>query len=135
MLVKEMKEIIEMEIEELLDEGYMVGVRFEDLERKAGDTITDKSRHNNDREDERDFPEYGTDEYFGMAEFDGVSAYEAEFFDDYISGLVTDGEDATKAFLASHAYIIYSYDVSNTDDDLDYGEIVLVEPKVHKVLF
>jgi|SRR5690625_391085 len=139
MLVKEMFEIIKEEIEELLDEGYLVGVRFEEKERKEGDVITDVSRHDLYREEEREYPEYGSDDYFELPELDGVSAFEAEFFEEFVTPGFNQSEflndDARNAFLASRAYIIYSYEDSNKDDALDHGEIVLVEPTVHKVLF
>lgn len=43
-----------------------LGVRFENKVREIGEVITDKSRSNFDREDERDFPEYGTPKCIGM---------------------------------------------------------------------
>lgn len=139
MTVKEFFEKINNIKDELLDEYWAVGIRFEEKERQVGDIITDKSRHNNDREDERDFPEYGTDEYFEMQEFDGVSAWEIEGFERAITPSFQKEEflnsSAKQAFMATHCYIIASDDVSNTDDDLDVGEVVLVDPIVKKVMF
>lgn len=139
MTIREFFKVLKREAEELLEEGYIVGIRFEELERKAGDVITETSRHNLERDDERDFPEYGTEEYFNLYEFDGVSAYDIESFERVVTppfGKESFLErDAQGAFLASKAYIIYGHDIANEDDVLDEGEIVMVEPTVHKRIF
>jgi len=139
MTIKEFFEILKKETEGLLEDGYVVGIRFEELEREAGDVITETSRHNLERDDERDFPEYGTEEYFNLYEFDGVSAYAVEDFERMVTppfGKESFLErDAQGGFLASKAYIIYGHDIANEDDVLDEGEIVMVEPTVHKRIF
>lgn len=135
MTVRKVLEIIEQETDALLDEGYVVGVRFENLQRKEGDVVKERSRHNIDREDEREFPEYGTDGYFEMMELDGVSTWDAEEIDDILGRYVDMDGKANHEFMADHGYIMYSHNVSNIDDALDHGEVVLVEPKVAKVLF
>lgn len=139
MTIREFFKALKREAEELLEEGYIVGIRFEELERKSGDVITETSRHNLDREDERDFPEYGTEEYFELFEFVGVSAYDVESFERVVTppfGKENFLErDAQREFLASKAYIIYGDDTANEDDVLDEGEIVMVEPTVHKRIF
>src|SRR5690625_2901710 len=128
MTIREFFKVLKREAEELLEEGYIVGIRFEELERKAGDVITETSRHNLDREDERDFPEYGTEEYFELFEFDGVSAYDVESFERVVTppfGKENFLErDAQREFLESKAYIIYGDDTANEDDVSEYGENV-----------
>lgn len=61
-------------IAKLADDFYYdyddMGVRFEDKKRKVGEIIMDRSRSNPDRYDEREFPEYGTEEYDNMEELD-----------------------------------------------------------------
>src|SRR5690625_2350470 len=89
------KKIEELEEEYCTINGYgsyIVGVRFEDKERVIGEEI-DNSRHNLDREDEREMPEYGTEEYEEMFELDGASAYEIDAIVEMLeNGVQFDGE-------------------------------------------
>ena len=56
------------------NESYeYVGVRFEDKVREISD-VCECSKHNPDREDERDFPVYGSEEYEDLPELNGASA-------------------------------------------------------------
>ena len=76
MLVSELIERVESTVAQLedLDEywGWYFGIRFENKERTTGEIITDRSKHNIDREDERDFPQFGSDEYEEMPELEAV---------------------------------------------------------------
>src|SRR5690625_606868 len=114
MTVREMFDKINEIKEDLLDVYWAVGIRIEEKERKEGEIITDKSRDNADREDERDFPEYGTDEYFEMQEFDGVSAWDIEGTERTLVPRIGKDEflsmDAHTAFMATHCYVIASDD-------------------------
>lgn len=134
---KEMYELIEKRVKELEEDFFFVGIRFEDKERQVGDIITDVSRHNPDRDDERDFPEYGTEEYEEMEELDGVSAWEANQKHIYSYKKGEENEPARKGFLTKHCYLIASDDAVNPGDDvmLDEGEIVLENAEVMEVLF
>lgn len=100
---------------------YFVGVRFEDKEREIGEEVGN-SRHNLDREDEREMPEYGTTEYKEMFELDGASAYDI----DYIIESLENGDE----FFGNHCYFIIGTNYTNEDDALDYGEVVVVDAKV-----
>ena len=53
------------------ENANVIGIRFEDKERLVGEECGN-SRHNLDRDHEDDMPEYGTDEYEEMFEFDGT---------------------------------------------------------------
>lgn len=78
-------EMIEMNIEKQCKEAlkkfedmyYYIGIRFEDKDREVGE-ICECSKHNLDREDEREFPVYGTPEYDELPELDGTSAWNLE---------------------------------------------------------
>lgn len=101
--------------------GNYVGVRFEELERKVGD-ICERSKHNPDRDDERDFPAYGSDEYDSLPTLDGTStwdwgiSFEGKYYDDM------------------HCYIVMGEDFGSHDDP-DAYERVLISPVVVVKLF
>jgi len=103
------------------DGSYIVGVRFESKNREIGEEI-ENSRHNLDREDEREMPEYGTEEYEEAFELDGASAYEIDAIVEMLeNGVQFDGE---------HCYFIIGTNETNLDDALDYGEVVVENAKV-----
>lgn len=110
-------------LEKYEDSYYYIGIRFEDKLRQAGD-ICECSKHNIDREDERDFPEYGTPEYDEMFEFDGTSAWNLETYDDFEGPFMTD-----------HCYIVAGRRITNRDDGLDDNEIVIEDAKVLEIIF
>jgi hypothetical protein len=113
------------------------GLRFEDKEREVGE-VCGNSRHNFDREDEREFPEFGSDEYDEMTELDGTSAYY----------LPEDGSIPTYAYIGcyqktdndplmvsgEHCYIIGG-DIEGSHDDPDRGEILICDAVVVEKLF
>ncbi|RFA36245.1 hypothetical protein CAI16_05505 [Virgibacillus dokdonensis] len=124
--MKNLKEVIERIREQWWNDEIdydVIGVRFEDKERQVGD-ICERSRHNSDREDEREFPEYGTEEYEEMALFDGTSAWNIHTFDDFDSDQDRD-----------HCYIIAGDRDVNKDDDLDVGEVVIEDAVVIEVVY
>lgn len=113
---------------EELEGFYYAGIRFEEKEREINEEITDFSKHNIDREDEREFPEFGTDEYEEMDELDGVSAWNLPDFK----------FDDDQNRYASHCYLIASDDVIvdiDGDLDLDHDEIVMQDAVVIAKLF
>lgn len=118
-----LKESCEKALEKYSDDYWCLGIRFEDKDREVGETC-ECSRHNVDREDEREFPEYGTPEYDNMFEFDGTSAWHLESFDDFKG-----------PFYSDHCYIIGGQRDANKDDGLDVGEIVIENAVVLEKLF
>lgn len=138
MTIKEFMEILEqLKSGELTENYWYAGIRFEDKDRKEGEIITDLSRNNVDRDDEREFPEYGTPEYEEMEVLDGVSAWELSVADMYNRPTygVSEDVDVRKVYPTKHCYLIASDDVGGVDSVLDDGEIVLVEPTVIKKIF
>lgn len=140
MKVKELFEIIEkMKEDKRLNDFWVAGVRFENKERKEGEIIDDLSKHNIDREDERDFPEYGTEDYENMFELDGVSAWDIEFAVEVLTpSMHREGfyeKDVKDVFIGKHCYIIAGDNTANEGDALDHGEVVIVEPEVVKVVY
>jgi len=133
---KEMKQKIENAYKEYKDKYQYVGLRFEDKERDIGE-ICENSKHNPDREDPRDYPEYGTEEYGNLPEFGGTSAWDLSinnmhrtWFGDYM-------EDDEKSYYPeeyNHAYIIAGNEVDK-DIDRDYDEIIIKNAKVVKIIF
>jgi len=124
-------EMIEMNIEKQCkealekfeDQYYYIGIRFEDKEREISE-ICECSKHNLYREDEREFPEYGTPEYDKLPELDGTSAWNLATYRDYEG-----------YFLSDHCYIIGGNRISNQDDGLDDNEIVIVDAIVLEKIF
>lgn len=61
-------------IEDLAWDHHAIGIRFENKSYEIGEGVAN-SKHNFDRADERDFPDYGSNEYESLMEFPGTSAY------------------------------------------------------------
>lgn len=120
---RNIKEACEKAFEKYQDDYWYIGIRFEDKEREIGE-ICECSRHNIDREDERDFPEYGTPEYEELFELDGTSAYNLETYRDY-----------EEFFISKHCYIIAGNRITNRDDGLDDNEIVIEDAVVLEKIF
>lgn len=78
---KELEELVNTALtENAQDEYYVVGLRFENKVRQDGEIIEETSKDNPDRDDDRDFPEYGTDEYKEMEEMEGISSWDIHFW-------------------------------------------------------
>lgn len=127
MTAKEIQEKCEAILERWNDENetWYIGIRFEDKQRQVGETC-ERSKHNVDREDEREFPDYGTEGYEEMFELDGTSAWNLESYEDWYD----EGRFGTK-----HCYIIVGDRITNKDDGLDDNEIVIEDAKVYDVIF
>ena len=140
------KELINKILKETQKEEYSYyGIRFENLERSIGDIATEKTRHNSDRESERDFPEYGTEEYEEMEEFDGLSAWSLGMFpedEEYLEKSIKDTFFIDKndivnetRYSGDRCYLMASNDIDYPDAELDYNETVLIDPIVLDVIF
>lgn len=131
MTYKEMLSVIS----EIMDnsEFQIFGVRFEEKDREVGEVIADKSRSNCDREDERDFPEYGTPEYRDMEELSGVSAWYADPYTGKVCmGQYADDDRVDLGCLTEHCYFLGAMSGDSGEDD---GEIVMEEAHVLAVIF
>ena len=104
------------------NEWEYVGVRFEDCARIAGD-VCNISRDNPDRDDERDFPAYGTDEYTDMPPLCGTSAWDAAT-NRYIRSYQQSWQDdiANVFVCANHCYIVGGMRMERGEDD---NEIII----------
>lgn len=124
----EIKNLLQAALEKYEDEFTFLGVRFEDKVRTVGEIIEDESGDNRDREDEREFPEYGTEEYDEMETMGGISAWDLTNFDDFAD---------QNRYGANHAYVIVSNSHAWMDSEmlLDEGEIVLADAEVVEVIF
>ncbi|MCG7407671.1 hypothetical protein MH117_09570 [Paenibacillus sp. ACRRX] len=123
------------EIYEANEEQYWyIGLRFENKEREIGE-VCENSRHNGDREDERDFPTYGTEEYEDMDLLDGTSAWDMSIKSTYeYSSWDAQQDDCLKCFIPDHCYVIAS-NKQGRHDDPDHGEILIKDAVVIAQLF
>lgn len=104
------------------------GIRFENKDRNVNDIIYDCSRFNNNREDERDFPDFESEEYYELPSADGVSAWCLEEMERTARRY---GERTCESFwyTTNHCYLLGSNDLDHVDI-MDDGEIILVDAKV-----
>lgn len=127
----EMWEEIEKGYEKAEREGFRyIGLRFENKDRRIGDKI-ESSRHNPDRDDPRDFPEYGSDEYNDLPQFEGTSAWEIKppEFNPYLWKSEYDDWEDEIIKLKKHCYIIAGDD-EQRHFDRDYDEIIIINAEV-----
>jgi len=129
---EDMKEAVNAAIEsvngfdEYECEYEFLGIRFENKLRTVGEVIEECSKDNDSRDDERDFPEYGTEEYEEMEELDGISTYDIHTWED--GNLSCTGKSY---FDAEHLYLIGGNSASNGPDD---GELVIEDGVVLAVI-
>lgn len=110
-----------------------MGLRFEDKEREIGE-ICECSKSNEDRDDARDFPRYGTVEYDELEELDGTSAWDLSQSRIYDFDSSRANKPASSQFSAKHCYIVIGrYESSDIAED--EGEIIIQDAKVAKQLF
>lgn len=125
--MKSYEEIKEM-MEEFEDDYEYVGLRFEEREYKVGDIVAN-SKSNMDREDVREFPEYGTEEYEEMPELPGASAWNKYAW--HLKDINLDN------VYQDHVYIIAGrigwYDAAD-EQVLDDYEIVIEDAKVMAII-
>lgn len=121
-----------------------IGVRFEDKERTVGE-ICERSKHNPDREDNRDFPEYGTPEYDDLPTLRGTSAWlvyngmwqwASDIKPEECRGLKPYREtlDDETNYMRKHAYVIAG-NREHTHDDCDDDEIVIEDAVVIDIIY
>lgn len=133
MNIIEMYETIKRIYDENKDEYEVIGLRFENKDREIGE-ICEYSRHNPDRNDERDFPEYGTKDYEGLEELDGTSAWSLRGYDYRIDPWQNTEVDCRNHFLQAHCYIIAGNE-RGTHDDPDEGEVLIRDAVVIAKIF
>lgn len=136
MNIVEMYDLCKKIYEENLDKYEYIGLRYENKERLIGE-ICENSRNNTNREDERDFPKFNTEEYFEMEELDGTSAWDMSEEDTYkINKYENRENDCSKHFMANHCYIIASNNLGHTSNTIiDVNEIVIRNAIVIEKIF
>lgn len=132
MTYKEFKQELQRVIEKIENDGEFecYGIRFENKERTVGMMIEENSKSNSDRECERKFPEYGTQEYENLEELDGVSAYKIDWNINVPTSM--EDMDVDVVFGTDHCYILGAYETAYGEDE---GEIVMREPVVVEKMF
>lgn len=108
-------------------EYEFLGIRFEDKVRTVGEICQENSKDNDDREDEREFPEYGTKEYDEMPELDGLSTYDIDFWQLHSVSTTSD----TSYFDNEHLYLIGS---ERKNEGPDNDEFLLIDGEVLAVI-
>lgn len=119
------------------EDSYMyLGIRFEDKQRSVGELIADYSKSNCERDDDRDFPAYGTSEYEEMEELSGVCAYGLDRRIGWnplaYYHKIEDVTDVKRRFLANHCYIL---GCNSTDYGEDENEIIMENAEVLDIIF
>ncbi|MNW42239.1 hypothetical protein D3C74_194030 [compost metagenome] len=115
------------------DNHYYIGLRFENKVREIGEEC-EYSRHNFDREDEREFPEFGTDEYEEMEVLDGTSAWDMSIDNTFEYSATAAEKEVSRYFTTDHCYVIAG-NRQGRHDDPDHGEIVIKDAVVIAQLF
>lgn len=125
---KELEELVNTALtEDAQDEYYVVGLRFENKVRQDGEIIKETSKDNPDRDDDRDFPEYGTDEYKEMEEMEGISSWDIHFWKEMN---LNSWSDST-SFDVEHIYLVGGERHSFGPDD---HELVIEDTTVIAVI-
>lgn len=140
MKVKDLWQKVSELKEDLLDEYAYIGIRFETKEREL-EEICEDSRHNINREDERGYPEFGSDEYNNLEILDGTSCYDlaqekGTLYNQYQS--CEADEEAETFYNCKHCYIIAGWKLGNNSEfegTFDLDEIVVKEAEVVEILF
>ena len=133
---KEIKEKIEKAYNEYENEYEYIGLRFENKDREIGD-ICENSKHNPNRDDSRDFPEYDSEEYEKLPEFEGTSAWDLNLKDmhrTWFGEYMEDDEESYYPEEYNHAYIIAGNEVDN-HIDRDYDEVIIKDAEVVEIIF
>ena len=133
---KEIKERIEVAYNEYENEYEYIGLRFEEKDREIGE-ICGNSKHNPNRDDSREYPEYDTDEYEKLPEFEGTSAWDLNLKDMHRTWFGEYMEDDEKSYYPeeyNRAYIIAGNEVDN-HIDRDYDEIIIKKAEVIAIIF
>lgn len=155
MTIKEMKKILiniriycaKQYIEEENRGFKYVGFRYADRNLNIGD-FCERSRHNTEREDEREFPEYESEEFEDCEVLNGTSAWDitdpygfdiedAEENEKKIEMFFRrcdDDDPAKEHNMAEHCYIIIGSE-ENTPSDADDYEIVIQNARVYQKLW
>jgi hypothetical protein len=127
-------------------EYYFVGIRFEQSAREVGE-ICNNSKHNIDRDDEREFPAYGSDDYNEMPALNGSSTWiipphvnsadDLAKLDAIRCQSRNDALDVRSIFgdtNSGHCYVVAGM-YEDTPSDADQGEVVIEDAKVVAVIY
>ncbi|MGG1639839.1 hypothetical protein ACIFQM_00810 [Paenibacillus sp. NRS-1782] len=117
------------------DKYTFVGLRFEDRDLEVG-VECDWSKSNHDREDEREFPDFDSEEYEEMESMGGTSAWNMASPAIYKIDRGTDLEKpCDQHFSTWHCYVIAGNRKSHKDMPLDDNEIVIADAVVIAKIF
>lgn len=138
MQVKDMVKKVESVFEDLYYEWNCIGIRFGTSVYQIGDVLHN-SRNNVDREEEREFPAYGTQEYEEMEEMDGVSTWgiSGGSKPQFPQWMIEDLNADVSEFMGTHAYIVVGNKVGweQLNGLVDEGELLIKDGQVALVLY
>ena len=129
---KDIIEKVEAVIRQLQDSSEyaeFAGVRFERRLLSVGDECG-KSRSNADRDDTREFPEFGTPDYESLPELDGVCAYDVDCWKHHI----LDKGEWTELEIEVHLYVIEG-DSIDYESGEDIDEVIIGNAEVMAVIY
>ena len=142
MTYKELREAIIRAAEKYDKPSCYVGFRFDERKYNVGEKLNFNSKTNMGREDERDFPEYGTKEYNRLEELDGVCAYTLDMSSRWVEDVeqqvdeifgIDDYVSEDDQYKYAHIYILSSDQYSNDFAEDEY-EIILPKPTVLEII-
>ena len=128
----DVKEAVEAAVRHLQDTseyGEFIGVRFDRRLLSVGDEVG-KSRTNIGREDVREFPEYGTQEYESLPELEGACAYDVDSWSHHI---LMRGE-WTEDEIDMHLYVIEGDGIDRESGE-DEDEVIIRNAEVMAVIY
>lgn len=136
MNVKTFYEILQGLEEKHEEDHDVIGIRWEEKERIEGEEVG-CSKHNLDRDNEDDMPEYGSEEYEEMFELDGASTLEIDHLLDDLKSAYKNKPNASMSnyYSGTHCYVVGGDYTSNESDAIDYGELVIVNAEVAQILY
>ncbi|GFN32563.1 hypothetical protein [Paenibacillus xylaniclasticus] len=139
MNIHEMYDLVKQIRDKHEDEYRYIGIRFEDKTREIGEEC-EWSKHNPDREDEREFPVFGSEEYDDLPELNGTSAWGLETLTDHhypgfgrASSADLDRE-CSRYFDTYHCYIVAG-NQQGRHDEPDEEEILIKDAVVIAKIF
>ena len=139
--------LLSIDIDDYTDREWF-GIRYDNKPYDIGDYLPN-SKDNVDRDDSREFPEYGTTEFDEYPELDGTSAYGFIHIDD-LYNLLDDGELEVEKFVndmwnsgilftPEEAFApnitIISGTYADTENGEDNGEWIISDARVEAILF
>jgi len=119
----------------------MVGLRYDNKDVKVGDILGD-SKANWERDEDRDFPEFGSEEYDNATDLDGTCCYSVCDGNDLYYADTEEEIDAIMAkaekFISENSsfeHLSIVFGDQGQGEVEDQGEVLIKDPEIAKVLY